>query len=1208
MTQKFTLFGRARLGGAASPADNLRRMLHIHRAVRADVLADALTQLLAEPLADPFAPEVVAVPTRGMERWLTQRMATVLGARAGRGDGVCANVLFPSPHRLVTDAVAAASEIDPDADPWLPERAVWPLLDVVDAALDESWLDTLAAYLGADSRPPDPVRQARRLTAVGHLASLFDRYALHRPAMLDAWRRGDDLDAAGVALPPGCAWQAELWRRLRARIAVPDLAERSGTACDRLRREPGLLDLPGRLSVFGLTRLPAGHLQILRALAEGRDLHLFLLHPSPALWDTVAAARRGSPAPLQRSLFDDAPPEPSPSGVLPRAADATAALPNNRLLASWGRDAREMQLVLLGSAARPVDHDHPSPAAPDSLLGLIQADVRADRSPPGAPLPGAPDARRPLDPGDRSIEIHSCHGRARQVEVIHAAILHALAENPELEPRDVIVMCPDIETFAPLIRATFGAAEPAAMQDGGPAGAAPDGGAPGSRGEAAAAAAQPIDLRVRLADRSLRQTNPILSVVSQLLELAEQRLTASQMLDLADRGPVRRRFRLDDEDITRLQDWISQAGIRWGLDAPHRAPYKLDTVDSGTWQAGLDRLLLGVTMTEDGQRLYADVLPLDDVDSRSIDLAGRFAELVARVGQAIETLSVRQSLSGWAESLADAADALTATPSRDRWQRAELQRLLDEMVSEAEGSTTPELAPAEMRAYLAKRLEGRPTRANFRTGHLTVCTLLPMRSVPHRVVCLLGLDDGAFPRKAPRDGDDLVLLEPHVGERDPRSEDRQLLLDALLAATERLVVTYTGNDERTNAPRPPAVPIGELLDTVDATVRAGDRPAHEQVVIRHPLQPFDPRNFTAGAVAGPQPWSFDATALAGARALSGPRLAPRPFLADPLPAGMGSVVELTDLVRFLEHPARAFLRQRLGVNLRSSQDEIDDRLSVELDGLQRWGVGQRLLESRLRNVDERTALLAEIHRGTLPPGVLGHPVVTDVNRIVRAIYDEAVHVAPGGVGADPVDVRVPLGDGRLLSGTVTGTSGDVLLATTFSRVSARHRLGAWARLLALTASWPERPFSAATVGRAGGRDDVRTAWIGPLAQDAAERQAFATDQLRVLVDLYDRGLREPLPLFCLTSAAYAAAVRDGQDGAAVAVREWETEWNFDREDRELEHQLTLGGVLTFPQLLARAPLPGEAGDGWEESESSRFGRYALRLWSGLLAREELSAR
>ncbi len=1149
-------------------------MLHIHRAVRADVLADDLAELLADPPPDPLAPEVVAVPTRGMERWLTQRMSTILGARAGRGDGVCANVRFPSPHRLVAESVATAAEIDPARDPWLPERSTWRLLGVVDESLGQAWLAVLAVYLGAGESGEDPVRRARRLTAVRHLAALFDRYALHRPEMLAAWARGLDTDDRGVALPAACAWQAELWRRLRARIGAPDLAQRAGRACDRIASQPGVLDLPERLSLFGLTRLPTGHLRVLRALAVGREVHLFLLHPSPALWLQMSARLAGGADPVRRRSDDD-----------------TATLPGNRLLASWGRDAREMQLVLGAAAETAVEHLCAAPATSDTLLGEIQAGVRCDAPAPGAPLPGAGDQRRQLRDEDRSIEIHSCHGRARQVEVVRDAILHALARDPTLEPRDVIVMCPDIETFAPLIAATFGAGETAAESDG-------DLPAP----------AQTIDLHVRLADRSLRQTNPVLGVVAQLLELAEQRLTASQMLDLADREPVRRRFRLDDDDVTRLQSWIAQAGIRWGLDAPHRAPFKLQGVAGGTWQIGLDRLLLGVTMTEDGQRRFADTLPLDDVDSRSIDLAGRFAELVERVGAAIGSLEAPQPLADWAESIADAADSLTATSHRDRWQRAELQRVLDEIVLESGDTAAPDLAPAEIRGLLANRLAGRPTRANFRTGHLTVCTLMPMRSVPHRIVCLLGLDDGAFPRKAPRDGDDLMLRDPQVGERDPRSEDRQLLLDAVMAATERLIITYTGNDERTNTPRPAAVPVGELLDIIDATARTQTGPAREQVLVRHPLQPFDPRNFIAGAVSGSDPWSFDATALAGADALRRPRAVPRPFLTAPLAPAPSQIVELADLVAFLEHPARAFLRQRLGVSLRTRGDEVEDSLSVELDGLKRWGVGQRLLEARLVGVPERTAILAEIARGTLPPGVLGRPVIERLGPIVSAIVDEAGALAPGGPGADPVDVRIDLGDGRLLTGTVAGISGDVLLGATFSRVSARHRLGAWARLLALSATWPQRAFAAATVGRATGRDDVRVARIPPLAADATQRATVAADRLRVLVDLYDRGMREPLPLFCLTSAAYAAAARSGQDPLAAGAREWESEWNFEHEDRDPEHQLALGGVLAFAELLEPVPRADEGGAGWNPAERSRFGRYAVRLWDDLLAVEEVSSR
>jgi exodeoxyribonuclease V gamma subunit len=1089
-------------------------VLHIHRAERADGLVEALGALLADPLPDTFAPDVISVPTRGMERWLTQRLSSRLGATPGRSDGVCANVEFPFPHRLVGDAVATASGIDPQADPWAPARAVWPLLEVVEERLDESWLRSLRIHLGNEE---DADRRARRFATLRHVAELFDRYALHRPEMVRGWARGE------VDVPDEAAWQAELWRRLRQRLEEPSPAERLEPACARLRAEPSLVDLPERLSLFGLTRIPAGHLAVLRALAAGRAVHLFLLHPSPALWDKIGAH------------------EP----VVRRADDDTAALAANRLLASWGQDSREMQLVL--GTHEHVPHHHPMKARDDTLLARIQADIRADRRP----------EPRPFDPKDRSIQIHSCHGRARQVEVLRDAILHLLAEDETLQPRDVIVMCPDIETFAPLIQATFGAGE--VVDD--------------DEFEPLPEALRPTDLRVRLADRSLRQTNPVLGVVAQLLDLAGgRRLTASDVLDLADREPVRRRFRFDDEDLARIRDWVADSGIRWGLDAAHRAPYKLADLAAGTWRAGLDRVLVGVTMTEEGHRLFQGVLPVDDVESLAIDLAGRMAELVDRLQDAVDAFATAKPIAEWVQDLATAADALTATSQRDAWQRAQLERILGDVLAEA-ADTHVELTLLEVRALLAERLQGRPTRANFRTGHLTICTLVPMRSVPHRVVCLLGLDDEAFPRKAPRDGDDIMLADPHVGDRDPRPEDRQMLLDALMAASDRLVVTYSGKDVRSNAPRPPAVPVGELLDTIGRTAPGA------QVVVRHPLQPFDPRNFKPGELGADTPWSFNRVTLDGARAMEEERLVPQPFLAGPLPSKVEPILELQNLVAFVRHPVRAFLRQRLGFGVANYADEVADALPVELDSLESWQVGQRLLDARLAGASEEAAVAAERARGELPPGVLADPVLAKLLPDVEQIVARA-DVGPADAGS--VDVRVSLSDDRRLNGTVPGVHGEVLRSVTYSRVNPRHRLVAWVRFLALTAAHPGREFEAATVGRAvygGPRGAIVTVVRLPRMEPE-----LALTHLRSLAELHDDGMRQPLPLACRTSAAYA-------EGGAAA-KEWESDFRFTREDQELEHQLVFGGVLTFEELLARAD----------------FDLCSHRLWDALLAWEQVEFR
>ena len=359
---------------------------------------------------------------------------------------------------------------------------------------------------------------------------------------------------------------------------------------------------------------------------------------------------------------------------------------------------------------------------------------------------------------------------------------------------------------------------------------------------------------------------PLLATVAALLELADARVTASQVLDLAASTPVRRRFRFSDDDLERLRGWVAASGIRWGLDGEHRAPYDLAAIPQNTWRTGLDRILLGAAMAEDGLRWIDKALPLDDVDSSDIDLAGRLAELVDRLAITLDDLTGEHPLAHWLDTLGAGMARLTDVTETDTWQLAQAQRELAQVAQDAaERAASIMLTLADVRALLADRLRGRPTRANFRTGELTMCSMVPMRSVPHRVVCLLGLDDGRFPRTASLDGDDVLTRDPRVGERDPRSEDRQLLLDAILAAKDHLVVLYTGADPRTNAPRPPAVPVGEILDAADALVRTSDdRPAREHLVVHHPLQPFDERNFVAGELGAEGPFSFDRQSLAGA--------------------------------------------------------------------------------------------------------------------------------------------------------------------------------------------------------------------------------------------------------------------------------------------------------------------------------------------------------
>ncbi len=1117
-------------------------MLHLHRAERADRLIAGLAAVVAQPLAshsgatDPFAAEVIAVPAKGVERWVAQRLSDGLGDPEGSGAGVCANVRFPSPRMLVQEVTAAVAGEDVSDDAWTPSRMLFGLLG-----------------LGAVGRWRLPVD--RLVAAAGDLADLFAAYAGQRPDLLRGWAAGTDADAGtadadGDPLPEDLWWQPGVWRRLRERIGLPSPAESLDRVCAALRERPDVVDLPARVSVFGPTRLSRDQLSVLAALAVHRDVHLWLPHPSPALWDAVA--------PLAASASSSR-----------RREDPTAELARHPLLASLGRDSRELQLLLAAADAPVVEHHHAMSGRPDTLLGRLQADLAADEP--------SPPARR--DEKDHSLQVHACHGPARQVEVLREVLLGLLDDDPTLEPRDVLVMCPDIEAYAPLIAATFGLADP----------------------ELGTAAQHPGHrLRVRLADRSLRQTNPLLGTLAQLLDLAGSRVTASQVLDLAAAPPVRRRFDLDDEQLELLRDWVARTGIRWGLDAAHRKPFRLESLPQNTWETGLDRLLLGAAMSEDtsagdGGRWLGTALPLDDVESNDVDLAGRLAELVDRLAGVLARLEGRQPLSGWLTALTDALDLLCATSEQDAWQQAQARReLADVADGAADVADSLQLGLDDLRALLAGRLQGRPTRANFRTGSLTMCSMVPMRSVPHRVICLLGLDDGAFPRNVVVNGDDLLARDPVVGERDARSEDRQLLLDAVLAAEEHLVVLYTGADERTNARRPPSVPVGEILDAVDRLLLPLDgHSGREQVTTRHPLQPFDPRNFAGGLGGASGPFSFDHPALEGARAALGERHPAPPFLDGPLADGPPDALDLDRLIRFLEHPVGGFLRQRLALTVARDEEEVADDLTVDLDGLTKWSIGDRLLSDLLRGADVAAVQHAEWRRGVLPPSVLGRRVLDEMLREVTPLLAASADLRAREQRS--VDVAVDLPDGRRLGGTVGGVHDATVVRVTYSRLGAKHRLRAWAQLLALTAAQPSELWTAVVVAKAGRGAGCQVATLGPVAPEAAARL------LAEVVDVYDRGLRSPLPLVAKTSFRYAEA-RSRNRSVAVALRDAGREWvnNFGGEQTDREHELVWGAGAPLDVLLAEPPTDDEAG--WFD-ETTRFGALGRRLWTPLLAHE-----
>lgn len=1139
-------------------------MLQVHRSNRTDRLVDVLAERLADdPIRDPMVAEQVSVKSRGMERWLSHQLAERLGTRSGR-DGVAANIEFPFPGRVIHRVVRACLATEDDVDPWSPDRLAWHILELLPALREVDEFERVDNYLrkGQDFSRRD-YGLARRI------ADLFDRYAMFRPAMVQAWSDGKDVDAGGDPLPPEQRWQPLLWRSLEDRVGGLNLAQRLELTMSTLRNgQEQIAGLPARVAFFGSSAFPPVYVDLLVALGQRVDVSLYVIAPSPSLWSRVASA----------------------------ADTAELAEPRNPLLVSCGRLTRDFQTVLERrcSGYEGADVFDESDAEGDAwnALSRLQLDVLADID-RGGPEPSdtaAASQRIPpvtLDADDRSVQFHACHGPPRQVEILHDALLHLFEGDPSLEPRDVLVMTPDIEAYAPHISAVFGR----------------------DRARRSGRASRTPSIPYRIADRTLRKTNEVAGALLAVLDLAPRRAEASEVVDLLSRNPVRRRFGLDEEAVGRIVTWVADSGIRWGIDAEHRAQEGQPAERHHTWRLGLDRLLLGVAMADEDERLIADVVPYDDMEGSDVDLLSRFVHFCDELFTIVDELQRPRTIEEWASELNDVVDRLTDVKDDDRWLVDQVREVVADLVdaSRDQGGqpSTKDLSLTAVRAMLEGTSTGWAPSAGYETGAVTFCAMVPMRSIPHRVICLLGMDDGAFPRTIRPARFDLIAADSQLGDRDPRDEDRLMFLEAVLAAKDHLVVTYTGRDMRSNEKRAPAVPVGELLDVLDRSFEPDEdgRAASQRLTAEYPLQAFSPRNFGAGD--GTRRRSFDREQLEAAVQLQRGATREWDFFPEQLPDPEGDhdVVELADLRRFFRHPIQWLFTNRLGMWLREEHEEVDDTEPVETDNLGSWAIGDSMLDAFLDDRDLDRWTDAYLSRGTAPAGTLGAYEIDDVRptvqRIVQQVQMERSASMPDGYEGShdlPVDVQVA---GRRLLGVLGGIHDGVLLQPQYSSLKAKHRLELWIRHLALAVAYPGHNVQCLVVGRDG--DQAVTCSFRSL--DAPTAEGILGD----LFELYDRGRREPLPLFETSSEAYSAvvyeallgagpeeearlaAIETAREGAVKEARgEWEENdlgWGGDRVDVHVAQ--CYGDGCEFETILAKTD----------------FEQVALEVWLPLLEHE-----
>lgn len=1121
-----------------APPDAARTTgLRVHRPATAEALVATLRRCWSAPHADLFDFDLAVVPGPGFQRWLSQQWAV--------DDGICAGIAFTSMGGL-------RRRLDAE-DPWRPDRLVWPLQRLA-LASDDPALDDLQRHLAAS-------REA--YSACLRIARQFAGYATHRPAMLTRWENGEDTDPAGRPLAEN-TWQAHLWRSLAAELGETP-GERRTRLVTALRAAPAA-SVPPRVAIVAPELLDKPTLDLLDALARHHQVDLLALTPSPRRQVTVPGprSRRDFHRPIGHPLNDAlAVVADERALLLPSPDGAHSAAPGGGMGGVSTSDARAAR----GSDAIPDDEKRLNPGHPreggdlpassleirnrvrddrnrETLLGWLRTDLAADRLPPQP---------RRLAAEDRSIQLHLSHGLHRQVEVLREVLAQELTSDPSLEPREIVVVTPEVDEVAPLITAAF-------MLPG------REGDHPGH------------SFRVRLADRSVAETNPLVGLLLQLLQLPDGRFEASTVLDLCAQPAVAARFGFTDDRHDRLAELVERAGIRWGLSAAQRGGFGLGQYPQNTWLAGVQRMLLGVALDETDLVFAKTVLPLDDIGSSDVDLVGGLSELIGRLSRLLAGFASPAPIAEWSVRCRAAVDSLVSLPPDQQWQLADLWAGLAQVAGRGDEGLLER--HGALRVFEAE-FGDRPARGSFGTGSLLVCGPASLRQVPHRVTVLLGWDAERYPRSGARHGDDLLGLEPAVGDPSAGLLDRQLLLDAIHATRERLIVIARSRSDASNEEVPLAAPLQELLDALDDTAEG----ARVAITVSHPLQPFDPSYFDPGR---PELASVDQLAFRSAQAMSEAQRDrsesrhphDRYQLGVLPPADLSASIALDDLTSFFGHPVRHLLKYRAGFTLAETQ-KFSDSLPLELDSLARWKIGDRVLRQLRSGAAPETVAQAEWLRGEVPPAQLGRHELDQVFSQARATLRR---VPAGPVPAAARDVSltidVPGSGATVLHGRVVA-SGDEVLQVEFSSLQPKHRIDAWLRLLALAAAEGDRP-QAIVVGK----------------NRSVAISAPPPDQARSLLGrylaLYRLGLTRPLPAPPRPSERLASLRRRGYDaqapeeiaGAVKKLWEWDSDRHWD-------------AFFEFPALLA-IPAAAVALPGPDTGEASLFGALAQLIWEPLL--------
>ncbi|MGB1951839.1 MAG: exodeoxyribonuclease V subunit gamma [Marinobacter sp.] len=964
-------------------------------AIHANHLEDlrrAVVYICRQNPMPPLQSETFLVQSNGIAQWLKLALAetrTEDGVEGGLGIAAGMDFLFPA--RFIWQAYRA---VLPDGDvpeqsPFDKRRLVWRLYRLLPALVGQDEAFTpLARFLdGSDT-------DLRNFQLAEKVADLFDQYQVFRADWLAAWEQGRDvtITARGEdkALDPETRWQPLLWRKL-----VADVGEAADTSRSQIHTRfmaqgqrtsspANPARLPQRIVVFGVSSLPRQALEALYVLSRFSQVVLCVHNPCQYYWADIISDRELLKAESKRGAVHP---------VLSRIDDADQLHQHaNPLLAAWGKQGRDY-IRLLDEFDNPDDYrasfqtpdrkidiftDHGDPHSP-CLLHQLQNDIHNL-----TPLQEIRAQQRRLDPRhDHSLVFHDAHGPQREVEILHDQLLAAFNADPELRPRDVIVMVPDINIYAPHIQAVFGLH----------------------------AAGTKRHIPFTISDQGQRHHEPVLIALETLMSLPRSRFAVSEILSLLEVPGIRDRFGIREDEIPQARRWVEGANIRWGLHGQHRASLELPAeLDRNTWQSGLRAMLLGYGMGTDEP--WAEVEPYNEIGGLQAGLAGRLNEFVYQLEALWQALQTTRTPADW--------EALFSTMLGQFFHKVEgsdllllnrFRRQLEQWLEDAHaaGLDVQPLPLNIVKDVLLDGLDEGGLNQRFLAGKVNFATLMPMRAIPFRRVCLLGMNDGDYPRSRPPVDFDLMAQDVRPGDRSRREDDRYLFLEALLSAREQLYISWVGRSIRDDSERPPSVLVGQLQDHLDSLWAVADAPAASAtraLTTRHPLQPFSRDYFPQANGLAPGEHSppralaevLQARSLFtyerewrsahGVDTLAQDRQA-LPFQTPEEP------ISLNDLAGFLKKPIDTFYQRRLQVRFDEVADDDTDNENFDLNGLDRWRLDNELIQQSLLKAGSGEELVQRLEstldrmarRGDLGMGVTEHRLRTELSGRLPDLFE-----------------------------------------------------------------------------------------------------------------------------------------------------------------------------------------------------------------------------